>query len=165
MIRRARRRMVTSGMAKSGHVARGLAATMSSTGTPAIFVHPAEAGHSDLGMITPDDVIMALSWSGRRSRAQKNLIDFSRRFRIGLIAMTSEGASTLAQAADVALVLPQARGMSAQSRAHDLLADATRSGPRPCDRPVGKPWLHAARFSHSASGRAAGPQRSRSPAT
>ncbi len=108
MIRNARGRVVTSGMGKSGHVAHSLAATLSSTGTPAMFVHPAEAGHGDLGMITPDDVIMALSWSGETVEL-KNLIDYSRRFRIGLIAMTSDGASTLAQAADVALVLPQAR--------------------------------------------------------
>jgi arabinose-5-phosphate isomerase len=108
MIRNARGRVVTSGMGKSGHVAHSLAATLSSTGTPAMFVHPAEAGHGDLGMITVDDVIMALSWSGETVEL-KNLIDYSRRFRIGLIAMTSEGASTLAQAADVALVLPQAR--------------------------------------------------------
>ena len=95
-------------MGKSGHVGHSLAATMSSTGTPAMFVHPAEAGHGDLGMITPDDVIMALSWSGETVEL-KPLIDYSRRFRIGLIAMTSEAASTLAQAADIALVLPQAR--------------------------------------------------------
>ena len=108
LIRGARGRVVTSGMGKSGHVAHSLAATMSSTGTPAIFVHPAEAGHGDLGMITPDDVLMALSWSGETVEL-KNLIDYSRRFRIGLIAMTSDGNSTLAQAADVAFVLPQAR--------------------------------------------------------
>jgi arabinose-5-phosphate isomerase len=108
MIRSARGRMVVSGMGKSGHVAHSLAATLSSTGTPAMFVHPAEAGHGDLGMITVDDVIMALSWSGETVEL-KNLIDYSRRFRIGLIAVTSDGASTLAQAADVALVLPQAR--------------------------------------------------------
>jgi arabinose-5-phosphate isomerase len=108
MIRCARGRVVTSGMGKSGHVGHSLAATMSSTGTPAMFVHPAEAGHGDLGMITPDDVIMALSWSGETVEL-KPLIDYSRRFRIGLIAMTSEAASTLAQAADIALVLPQAR--------------------------------------------------------
>jgi arabinose-5-phosphate isomerase len=108
MIRGARGRVVTSGMGKSGHVGHSLAATMSSTGTPAMFVHPAEAGHGDLGMITPDDVLIALSWSGETVEL-KNLIDYSRRFRIGLIAMTSEGASTLAEAADVALVLPQAR--------------------------------------------------------
>ena len=108
MIRSARGRVVMSGMGKSGHVGHSLAATLSSTGTPAMFVHPAEAGHGDLGMITADDVIMALSWSGETVEL-KNLIDYSRRFRIGLIAMTSDGASTLAQAADVALVLPQAR--------------------------------------------------------
>lgn len=108
MIRSARGRVVMSGMGKSGHVGHSLAATLSSTGTPAMFVHPAEAGHGDLGMITADDVIMALSWSGETVEL-KNLIDYSRRFRIGLIAVTSDGASTLAQAADVALVLPQAR--------------------------------------------------------
>jgi arabinose-5-phosphate isomerase len=108
MIRSARGRVVTSGMGKSGHVGRSLAATMASTGTPAIFVHPAEAGHGDLGMITADDVIVALSWSGETAEL-KNLIDYSRRFRIGLVAMTCDGASTLAQAADVVLALPQAR--------------------------------------------------------
>jgi arabinose-5-phosphate isomerase len=108
MMKNARGRVVTSGMGKSGHVAHSLAATMASTGTPAMFVHPAEAGHGDLGMITPDDVIMALSWSGETIEL-KTLIDYSRRFRIGLIAMTSEAASTLAKAADIALVLPQAR--------------------------------------------------------
>jgi arabinose-5-phosphate isomerase len=108
MIRSARGRVVTSGMGKSGHVGRSLAATMASTGTPAIFVHPAEAGHGDLGMITADDVIVALSWSGETAEL-KNLIDYSRRFRIGLVAMTCDGASTLAQAADGVLALPQAR--------------------------------------------------------
>jgi arabinose-5-phosphate isomerase len=101
-------RVVVSGIGKSGHVARKIAATLASTGTPAFFVHPAEASHGDLGMITPDDVIMALSWSGETAEL-KNLIDYSRRFRIGLIAVTAETASTLGQAADVALVLPQAR--------------------------------------------------------
>lgn len=108
MIRNARGRVVTSGMGKSGHVGHSLAATLASTGTPAIFVHPAEASHGDLGMITADDVIMAFSWSGETVEL-KNLIDYSRRFRIGLIAVTSEAASTLGQAADVALILPQAR--------------------------------------------------------
>ncbi len=108
MIRSARGRVVSSGMGKSGHVAHSLAATLSSTGTPAIFVHPAEAAHGDLGMITSDDVIMALSWSGETVEL-KNLIDYSRRFRIGLIAMTSDDASTLSKAADIAFVLPSAR--------------------------------------------------------
>src|SRR5262245_49245181 len=64
LIRGASGRLIVTGMGKSGHVGHKLAATFSSTGTPAFFVHPAEAGHGDLGMITPDDVIMALSWSG-----------------------------------------------------------------------------------------------------
>ena len=95
-------------MGKSGHVGRKIAATLASTGTPAFFVHPGEASHGDLGMITADDVIMALSWSGETAEL-KNLIDYSRRFRIALIAITAEAASTLGKAADVALVLPQAR--------------------------------------------------------
>jgi arabinose-5-phosphate isomerase len=85
-----------------------VAATFASTGTPAFFVHPSEASHGDLGMITPDDVIMALSWSGETAEL-KHLIDYSRRFRIGLIAITAAAESTLAAAADVALVLPNAR--------------------------------------------------------
>jgi arabinose-5-phosphate isomerase len=108
MIREAQGRVIVSGMGKSGHIGRKIAATLSSTGTPAFFVHPAEASHGDLGMITQDDVIIALSWSGETAEL-KNLIDYSRRFRIGLIAVTSETASTLGHAADIALVLPQAR--------------------------------------------------------
>jgi arabinose-5-phosphate isomerase len=108
LIRGARGRVVVSGMGKSGHVGHKIAATLASTGTPAFFVHPAEASHGDLGMITPDDVIMALSWSGETAEL-KNLIDYSRRFRIGLIAVTAEASSTLGQAADVVLALPPAR--------------------------------------------------------
>jgi len=104
----AKGRVIVTGMGKSGHVGRKIAATLASTGTPAFFVHPGEASHGDLGMITPDDVIMALSWSGETAEL-KNLIDYSRRFRIGLVVVTAEGASTLGKAADVALVLPQAR--------------------------------------------------------
>jgi arabinose-5-phosphate isomerase len=108
LIRGARGRVVVSGMGKSGHVGHKIAATLSSTGTPAFFVHPAEASHGDLGMITADDVIMALSWSGETAEL-KNLIDYSRRFRIGLVAMTANAQSTLGQAADVVLQLPQVR--------------------------------------------------------
>jgi arabinose-5-phosphate isomerase len=108
LIKSARGRVIVSGMGKSGHVGNKIAATLASTGTPALFVHPAEASHGDLGMITTDDVIIALSWSGETVEL-KNLIDFSRRFRIGLIAVTADGASTLGKAADVTLVLPQAR--------------------------------------------------------
>jgi arabinose-5-phosphate isomerase len=108
MIRAARGRVIVSGMGKSGHIGRKIAATLSSTGTPAFFVHPAEASHGDLGMIASDDVIIAMSWSGETTEL-KNLIDYSRRFRIGLIAITADAASTLGQAADVTLMLPQAR--------------------------------------------------------
>ncbi len=108
LIRGAKGRVIVTGMGKSGHVARKVAATFASTGTPAFFVHPGEASHGDLGMITADDVIMALSWSGETAEL-KNLIDYSRRFRVGLVAVTAEAGSTLGKAADVALVLPQAR--------------------------------------------------------
>ncbi len=108
LMRGAKGRIVVSGMGKSGHVGNKIASTFASTGTPAFFVHPAEASHGDLGMITSDDVILALSWSGETAEL-KNLIDYSRRFRIGLIAVTSNAETTLGQAADIVLTLPQAR--------------------------------------------------------
>jgi arabinose-5-phosphate isomerase len=108
LMRAARGRVIVTGMGKSGHVARKIAATLASTGTPAFFVHPSEASHGDLGMIAADDVIMALSWSGETAEL-KDLIDYSARFRIGLIALTAIADSTLGKAADVVLVLPQAR--------------------------------------------------------
>src|SRR5437764_7535256 len=108
LISSARGRLIVTGMGKSGHVARKVAATFASTGTPAFFVHPSEASHGDLGMITSDDVIMALSWSGETAEL-KDLIDYSRRFRIGLIAITAAAESTLGAAADVVLAVPQAR--------------------------------------------------------
>jgi arabinose-5-phosphate isomerase len=108
LISGAQGRLIVTGMGKSGHVGRKIAATFASTGTPAFFVHPSEASHGDLGMITPDDVIMALSWSGETVEL-KDLIDYSRRFRIGLIAVTAVSDSTLGRAADVVLAVPQAR--------------------------------------------------------
>ena len=108
MMRACHGRVIVTGMGKSGHVGLKVAATLSSTGTPAFFVHPSEASHGDLGMITADDVIMALSWSGETIEL-KNLIDYSRRHRIGLLAVTADTHSTLAKAADVVLALPQAR--------------------------------------------------------
>jgi arabinose-5-phosphate isomerase len=108
LIRNAKGRLIITGLGKSGHIGRKIAATFASTGTPAFFVHAAEASHGDLGMITPDDVIMALSWSGEQAE-MKNLVTYAKRFKIGVIAMTSDAASTLAQAADVALTLPKAR--------------------------------------------------------
>ncbi len=107
-IREASGRVIVTGVGKSGHVARKIASTFASTGTPAMFVHPSEASHGDLGMITSNDVILALSWSGETAEL-KDLTDYSRRFRIGLIAMTANAESTLAKAADVVLPLPQAR--------------------------------------------------------
>jgi arabinose-5-phosphate isomerase len=108
LIRNARGRLIVTGLGKSGHIARKIAATFASTGTPAFFVHAAEAGHGDLGMITADDVILALSWSGEQPE-MKTLITYAKRFRIPLIAMTAERDSTLSTAADVALTLPKAR--------------------------------------------------------
>src|SRR5437868_8841918 len=108
LISKSKGRLIVTGMGKSGHVGRKIAATFASTGTPAYFVHPGEASHGDLGMITRDDVIMALSWSGETVEL-KDLIDYSRRFGTGLIAVTAEAESTLAKSADVVLLLPQAR--------------------------------------------------------
>jgi len=108
LIRAAQGRVIVTGMGKSGHVGRKIASTFASTGTSAFFVHPGEASHGDLGMIANNDVIIALSWSGETVEL-KNLTDYSRRFRIGLIAMTANPDSTLAKNADVVLALPQAR--------------------------------------------------------
>jgi arabinose-5-phosphate isomerase len=107
-IRTARGRVIVTGMGKSGHVARKIAATLASTGTPAFFVHAADASHGDLGMITSDDVMLALSWSGETEEL-KDLITYSRRFRITLIAVTVNLDSTLGKAADIVLGLPVVR--------------------------------------------------------
>ena len=98
-------RVIVTGMGKSGHIARKIAATMASTGTPAQFVHPAEASHGDMGMITAADAVLALSNSGETAELA-DLITYSRRWRIPLIAMTSRSNSTLGNAADVTLALP-----------------------------------------------------------
>ena len=98
-------RVVVSGMGKSGHVARKIAATLSSTGTPSMFVHPAEASHGDLGMIVAGDAVLALSNSGETAELA-DIVAHTRRFGIGLVVITGRAGSTLAQAADVALVLP-----------------------------------------------------------
>jgi arabinose-5-phosphate isomerase len=100
-------RVVVSGMGKSGHVARKIAATLASTGTPALFVHPAEASHGDLGMIVPGDVVLALSNSGETAELA-DLVAHTRRFGLKLIGITARDSSALATAADVALLLPPA---------------------------------------------------------
>lgn len=99
-------RVIVTGMGKSGHVGGKLAATFASTGTPSFFVHPAEASHGDLGMITEHDLVLALSWSGETPE-MRNLLEFSRRYNVPLVAITSNPASALARAADIALVLPK----------------------------------------------------------
>jgi arabinose-5-phosphate isomerase len=104
----AKGRVIVTGMGKSGHVGRKMTATFASTGTPAHYVHPAEASHGDLGMIQTDDVIIALSWSGETAELA-DTIGYSRRFRVPLIALTSNAESTLGRAADICLTLPKAK--------------------------------------------------------
>jgi arabinose-5-phosphate isomerase len=104
-IRAARGKVIVSGMGKSGHIGRKVAATLASTGTPAFFLHPAEASHGDLGMVSQDDVILAFSWSGETAELA-DLIEYSRRFAIPLIAAASKRDSALGRAADILLLLP-----------------------------------------------------------
>jgi arabinose-5-phosphate isomerase len=99
-------RVVVTGVGKSGHIGRKIAASLASTGTPAFFVHPVEANHGDLGMIASGDVVLALSWGGETAELQ-GIVSFTRRFSIPLIALTSGAASTLARSADIVLLLPK----------------------------------------------------------
>ncbi len=99
-------RIIVSGMGKSGHIGRKIAATFASTGTPAQFVHPGEASHGDLGMITERDAVIAISNSGE-THELSDLIGHVKRFQIPMIGITGRAGSTLAQAANVALILPQ----------------------------------------------------------
>ncbi len=98
-------RVIVTGMGKSGHVGRKIASTLASTGTPALYVHPAEASHGDLGMITRLDALLALSNSGETSELT-DVVTYSRRYAIPLVAITSRTESSLADAADLALILP-----------------------------------------------------------
>nr|WP_312798300.1 KpsF/GutQ family sugar-phosphate isomerase [Tianweitania sp.] len=99
-------RLIVTGIGKSGHIGTKLAATFASTGTPAFFVHPVEANHGDLGMIGPNDIILAMSWSGE-SAELKGIVNYARRFDIPLIAMTAGTGSALAREATVVLALPK----------------------------------------------------------
>ena len=103
-----RGRVIVSGMGKSGHVAAKIAATMASTGTPAQYVHPGEASHGDLGMLTGDDAAILISNSGE-TKEMADIIGYTRRFGIPMIAITKNADSTLARQADHVLPLPQAR--------------------------------------------------------
>lgn len=98
-------RIIITGMGKSGHIARKIAASLASTGTPSFFVHPAEASHGDLGMITEDDVVIAISNSGE-SRELIDILNYCKRFGIKLIAITKNKESSLGKAGDVVLELP-----------------------------------------------------------
>lgn len=102
----AKGRTIVTGMGKSGHVARKIAATFASTGTPALFVHPGEASHGDLGMISDDDVVLALSNSGETPELG-DIIGYCGRFDIPLIGMTSGAGSTLAESSNTALLVPK----------------------------------------------------------
>ena len=154
-IRQARGRLIVTGMGKSGHIARKIAATLASTGTPAFFVHAADASHGDLGMITSDDVMLVLSWSGETVEL-RSLIDYSRRFRITLIAVTVSAESTLGKAADIVLALPAAR----EACPHNLTPTTSTLmqlalGDALGHRAAGKPRLHRGRFRRVSSRRQA----------
>ncbi|HWV81436.1 MAG TPA: KpsF/GutQ family sugar-phosphate isomerase [Hyphomicrobiaceae bacterium] len=100
-------RVIVSGIGKSGHIGRKIAATLASTGTPAFFIHPSEAAHGDLGMVTSKDVLLAISWSGETIEL-KTLVTYSRRFGVPLISITSRATSALGQASDIVIELPRA---------------------------------------------------------
>lgn len=108
MIALAKGRVIISGMGKSGHVGRKIASTLASTGTPAMFVHPAEASHGDLGMITTQDVVVMISNSGESAELSA-ILNYTQRFAVPLIAITARAESTLGQTADIVLLLPSAR--------------------------------------------------------
>ena len=105
VLQRASGRIIVTGMGKSGHVARKIAATFASTGTPAIFVHPGEASHGDLGMISREDVVLALSKSGETAEL-RDVLAYAARFSIPVAALTAERQSTLAKTAEASLILP-----------------------------------------------------------
>jgi arabinose-5-phosphate isomerase len=106
LIRKCSGRIIVAGLGKSGHIARKLAATFSSTGTPAYYLHPAEASHGDLGMIDAQDVVLALSWSGETSEFA-GILAYVKRFGVPLIAITAGASSTLARYATIPLILPE----------------------------------------------------------
>jgi arabinose-5-phosphate isomerase len=116
VILKAKGRVICTGIGKSGHVARKIAATLASTGTQAYFVHSTEASHGDLGMISPGDVVLALSKSGE-SNELTDILHYTRRYGIPLIAMTAKENSTLGEAADIRLLIPNAAEACAETNA------------------------------------------------
>ncbi|TWA19630.1 D-arabinose 5-phosphate isomerase GutQ [Sinorhizobium medicae] len=113
-------RVVVSGVGKSGHIGRKIAATLASTGTSAYFVHPTEASHGDLGMITAQDALVLLSWSGETAELA-NMLTYAKRFKVPIISISSNRESTLARNSEIALVLPKVPE-----------GTAWRRRPRPC---------------------------------
>ena len=111
-----RGKIVATGMGKSGLVARKIAATLSSTGAPSIFVHPAEASHGDLGIITREDCVLALSKSGETPELS-DLLAYARRFQVPVAAITAGAGSTLARAATARIILPDATEACGETRA------------------------------------------------
>ncbi|WP_422634911.1 KpsF/GutQ family sugar-phosphate isomerase [Sphingobium sp.] len=105
VIMNVRGRVIVTGIGKSGIVARKMTATLTSTGTPAIFLHPADAGHGDLGMVTPDDVVLMLSHSGESTELGP-IIQYCKRFAIPLLGMTARDNSTVASAVDICMMMP-----------------------------------------------------------
>ncbi len=108
MLAAASGRLIVTGMGKSGIIGRKIAATMTSTGTPSLFIHPGEASHGDLGMITPDDIVLAITWSGETTELG-DMIAYCRRFGVKLIVATAKPDSTAGRAADICLALPHVR--------------------------------------------------------
>ena len=116
LLKKVEGRCIVTGMGKSGHVARKIAATFSSTGTPALFVHPAEASHGDLGMISSNDLVLALSKSGETAELE-SILSHTARFSIPLVAMTCVHPSTLSKAATETFLLPSVQEACGETRA------------------------------------------------
>ena len=130
-ILQASRRIVVTGMGKSGHIGRKLAATLSATGTPALFMHPAEAGHGDLGMLMAGDVLLVLSNSGNTTELRA-VLDHARKMEIKIIGVASHRASLVIDFADVAICLPTLREACA--------ANIAPTTSRPSSWPLATPW-------------------------
>ena len=162
MLAAARGRVIVTGIGKSGHVGQKIAATFASTGTPAFFVHAGEASHGDLGMITPNDAIVAISWSGE-SIEFGNILTYSRRFKVPLIAITSRTNSALAKQSDVVLELPRAKEAARTAGTHDLDHHAARRRRLPGHRSARSQGLHRPRFQGLPSRRVARRQPQASP--
>ena len=146
-------RVIVTGVGKSGHIGRKIAATLASTGQPASFVHSAEASHGDLGMVQNGDVVLGISWSGETAELAA-IVTFAKRYAIPLIAMTANPDSALGREADVCLTMPNVAGSLPQRPRPDHLDDGRAgAGRRPGDGAARGARVHRARFPRPASGR------------